>query len=465
MTEPYPITYVTSNGIEYEYAQRLLTLVDPVDILDLIVRRLYATDFVTIGGFSAGGGSCTIDLDNVRLYVGGDTLIEGNLAVEGDACISGHLSVGSISLSSGDVTLASGNVGIGTTNPGETMDIRGNARVGASTESNYIAFRGTTSDDQNPYTHTYIGERIWESGTEKSELVLFKGNDTGTTFGPDRVRIIGAELLFDSYPSSVSGSFESVCTDASLSQKFKINNSGALGFAGDNYGTSGQVLISGGSSTTPSWQTLSLISSGDSSALITDTGSGAFTVNIDGSERIRIDGQNAGSVHINCTGISNSAPNQQGAIIHQSNGNTKIRGTSTNNTLFQFYYYNNTSSTVGNITVSPSSTSYVTSSDYRLKENIVPIKDAMERVEKLNPVRFNFLVDSDTTVDGFLAHEVQEIIPESIVGEKDAVDDNGNPIYQGIDQSKIVPLLAAALKDAIKEISNLKSRIELLENA
>jgi len=104
MTEPYPITYVTSNGIEYEYTRRLLTLVDPVNILDLIVRRLYATDFVTIAGYydsgDDGGGSCPIDLDNVRLYVGGDTvinrdtLIRRNLTVQGDCCIQGTLTKG-----------------------------------------------------------------------------------------------------------------------------------------------------------------------------------------------------------------------------------------------------------------------------------------------------------------------------------------------------------------------------------
>jgi hypothetical protein len=104
MTEPYPITYSTQGGVQYEYTRRLLTLVDPVDILDLIVRRLYATDFVTIAGYydpgDDGGGSCPIDLDNVRLYVGGDavinrdTLIRRNLTVQGDCCIEGTLTKG-----------------------------------------------------------------------------------------------------------------------------------------------------------------------------------------------------------------------------------------------------------------------------------------------------------------------------------------------------------------------------------
>jgi hypothetical protein len=105
MTEPYPITYSTQGGVQYEYTRRLLTLSDPVDILDLIVRRLYATEDVRIAGFydpdDDSGGSCPIDLENVRLYVGGDavinrdTLIRRNLTVQGDCCIEGTLTKGS----------------------------------------------------------------------------------------------------------------------------------------------------------------------------------------------------------------------------------------------------------------------------------------------------------------------------------------------------------------------------------
>ena len=81
---------------------------------------------------------------------------------------------------------------------------------------------------------------------------------------------------------------------------------------------------------------------------------------------------------------------------------------------------------------------------------------ATERLKQLKPSRFNFIVDPDKTVDGFLAHEVQNIVPEAITGEKDAVDDEGNPMYQGIDQSKLVPLLVATIKE-------LEARIAALE--
>jgi hypothetical protein len=117
------------------------------------------------------------------------------------------------------------------------------------------------------------------------------------------------------------------------------------------------------------------------------------------------------------------------------------------------------STVVGNISVTSSATSYNTSSDYRLKENVVPMEGALDRVAQLKPSRFNFIADSDKTVDGFLAHEVAEVIPEAITGEKDAVDEEGNAIHQGIDQSKIVPLLVGAIQELKAEIETLKSQI------
>ena len=114
----------------------------------------------------------------------------------------------------------------------------------------------------------------------------------------------------------------------------------------------------------------------------------------------------------------------------------------------------------GSITANSStSVAYNTSSDYRLKENVVDIADGITRVKQLAPKRFNFIADSDTTVDGFLAHEAQTVVPEAITGTKDEVDDDGNAVMQGIDQSKLVPLLTAALQEAIAKIETLEQRL------
>jgi hypothetical protein len=123
----------------------------------------------------------------------------------------------------------------------------------------------------------------------------------------------------------------------------------------------------------------------------------------------------------------------------------------------QYFYYGGT--LVGNINVTSTATAYVTSSDYRLKKNVQDLSNAIGRLQQLKPSRFNFLVEPSKTFDGFLAHEVQSVVPEAISGEKDAVDDEGNPIYQGIDQSKLVPLLTAALQEAIAKIETLEGMV------
>jgi len=114
---------------------------------------------------------------------------------------------------------------------------------------------------------------------------------------------------------------------------------------------------------------------------------------------------------------------------------------------------------VGTISVTATNTAYNTSSDYRLKEDWQPMQGAITRLNQLKPVNFAWKVDG-SRVDGFLAHEVQEIIPAAVTGTKDAVDADGKPEYQGIDQSKLVPLLTAALQEAVAEINALKARLD-----
>jgi len=127
---------------------------------------------------------------------------------------------------------------------------------------------------------------------------------------------------------------------------------------------------------------------------------------------------------------------------------------SSTGTIVEFKY---NGSFKGSISTNGSTISYNTSSDHRLKENITDITNATERLKQLQPKRFNFIADADTTVDGFLAHEVSDIVPEAVTGTKDAVDEDGNPEYQGIDQAKLVPLL-------VKTIQELEARITALES-
>ena len=182
---------------------------------------------------------------------------------------------------------------------------------------------------------------------------------------------------------------------------------------------------------------------------------------VNGSERMRIESDGdflfmaSSDVTSSVAGIS---------FTNTTHPAINVSGGSDTNSRHRMTFING-NGTVGTIATSGTSTSYNTSSDHRLKENVTADWDATTRLKQLNPVRFNFIADADTTVDGFLAHEVSSVIPEAISGEKDAVDENGNPVYQGIDQSKLVPVLTKALQEAITKIEQLETRIQTLENA
>jgi len=122
----------------------------------------------------------------------------------------------------------------------------------------------------------------------------------------------------------------------------------------------------------------------------------------------------------------------------------------------------NPNGTVGSITTSGSGTSYVTTSDYRLKENVAPMTGALDVVQALKPVTYNWKVDGSAS-QGFIAHELQEVVPECVTGEKDAVDAEGNPQYQGIDTSFLVATLTAAIQELKAELDTVKAELAALK--
>jgi hypothetical protein len=156
------------------------------------------------------------------------------------------------------------------------------------------------------------------------------------------------------------------------------------------------------------------------------------------------------------------AGNNFGAAFNSREISLILNRTNTTGTIQEFKY---NGSTTGWITTSSSGISINYSSDYRLKENVIPLADAVTRVKQLQPKRFNYIIDPDVTVDGFLAHEAQTVVPEAVVGTHNQVDDNGDPVYQGIDPSKLIPLLTAALKEAIAKIETLETKVAALEAA
>ena len=283
----------------------------------------------------------------------------------------------------------------------------------------------------------------------------------------------------------VSNSGFSIVDETANANRLVINSSGNVGIGTSSPDASFKTTLSGlfglriqSADTNNSALNIGCdTGSGVSFIDSTKTGTGTFLplrFATNDAERMRID--TSGNLLV---GDSSVASASNSACTINSGGRIDTSRAATNlQTHHQFF---NPNGVVGTITTNGSATAFNTSSDYRLKENVVTDWDATTRLKQLIPSRFNFIADADTTVDGFLAHEVQDIVPEAISGVKDemqeeeyevtpaVLDEDGNvvteavmgtrevPKYQGIDQSKLVPLL-------VKTIQELETRITALES-
>ena len=215
-----------------------------------------------------------------------------------------------------------GNVGINTSNPIEMLDIRGNIRVGGSTQANYIMFNGVNGDGTGIGGHTYIGERLW-GVSDQSELLLFKGNDASTASGPDRIRLLAPEVRFDTGLDQISGTFDGVGTYGST--KMIIATSGNVGIGTNNPSNTlhieGSMLVSGLITTTNLVATIASAGSLNASGITTSTllvtnlisAANVFSTNISTSKLVAIDTTTSNLVStasstgsVNATGITTS---------------------------------------------------------------------------------------------------------------------------------------------------------------
>jgi len=211
-------------------------------------------------------------------------------------------------------------------------------------------------------------------------------------------------------------------------------------------------------------------SSANSEERLTIRGAGANKGSIISHDNTRNILQNTGFAFMNSSGTSDNNFELL-SLVKKGNGLgpalfINMLSPVANNANVQEFQYN--SSFVGSVTLTGSGTQTNfngNTSDYRLKENIVALSDGISRLKNLNPIRFNYKTLKEETFDGFIAHELQEVVPVSVTGTKDEVDSEGNPKYQAIDMSKVIPLIVGALKDSISKIETLEAKVAVLEGS
>ena len=421
---------------------------------------------------------------------------------------SGHVLVGKTSGTSGNKIETDGRISAGAGSSGQpTFNCEGDTNTGINlpesdriqlitggTERMRIASNGSIgmgttppSDTHTGWTQLFIGQKgsvISENATGVHGLDgtfvtdnMYVDSDTGAFayIEANESSAYRQEAGIHQFFTQASGSAGAAVT---LSEKMRIDSSGNVGIGGTDPNQALEVIRNSSSGSAGGYAGLSLRNDHSSGYMACQFHEGntlrgdilfqngvdamQFRVGGGGVERMRITDSGTLLISTNAaSGLSNSNSN----FGHSFGGGQQVN--STNNDVCLLLNRNlgsgdmltirNNGSTIGSISQNGSTITYGGTSDYRLKENVTDLTNATTRLKQLKPKRFNYISDETNTLyDGFLAHEVSSVVPEAVVGEKDAVDDEGNPLWQMMDSAKLVPLL-------VKTIQELEARIATLE--
>jgi hypothetical protein len=495
-------------------------------------------NFVNLNTDKLQSGDTAAALTITSATINGGTITGVTTLTTTGNTILGDASTDTLNVGNGGLVKdASGNVGIGVS-PTVKLDVNGSARlIGTSTSSVSLGFGpqdGVTGwsigNGIIDNTHTF---RVYDNTAGTTRMTIDSSGNLGLGVTPS--------AWGSSYKAIQLGSFGALETNngnkyVAVASNHYNNGSGDLyianGFASRYYtvdgthvwntapsGTAGNAITFTQAMTLAANGQLSVSSttaniavfnsSTDGYILITQSGAaqtllGAisttgfvgtatnhdFVFRTNNTERMRID--SSGTLLLLQSTATNSAPGIR-LVNNVSYPSVAVVTTGTTSR-YGMEFYNTVNGLVGTININSTSTSYVTSSDYRLKENIAPMTGALDTVAKLKPVTYKWKADG-ADGQGFIAHELGEVVPDCVSGEKDAtkeeeyeiipaipavLDEEGNeitpaveavmgtrtvPVYQGIDTSFLVATLTAAIQEQQAMIDELKAKVAALEAA
>jgi hypothetical protein len=361
----------------------------------------------------------------------------------------------------GCFTDASGNVGVGTSTPistfGRSLHVYNDANTGTVASNTYL---------------------LVESLNRNANIEL-AGNSTATN-----------SVSFSDTPGTTVAGLASSIGDQNLifrtggtTERMRIDSSGNVGIGTSSptnkldVATSADAFASIRSTGTIQSAALTITgrqSSSDETWNIISTGSGLGSGSLrftrgswTGTPSMLID--SSGNFYVGGTaglGRLRSFGGSGQAGYFENNGTVEsINVNNTANTGFTAlrFLVNSFATVTGTITCTTTTTAYNTSSDYRLKYDVQPIASGLATVTALKPVTYKWNSDSSAG-EGFIAHELADVIPLAVTGQKDAVDESGNHVHQGVDYSKIVVHLVAAIQELKAQNDELKTRVTALEN-
>jgi hypothetical protein len=319
---------------------------------------------------------------------------------------------------------------IGTTVQGYDVD----------TTKNDVANTFTTNQIISVTDDTNAALRITQLGTGNALVVEDSANPDSTPFVINASGDVG---IGTASPRNAGAGYKGITLDGSSGGFLDVNTNGT--------------------------RVATLYGAGNDIVLANPTATGIMAFQTNATERMRIDA--SGNVLVGTTTANLNATNNGFRVNGSSSIEQSAPSGNANIALFKpasaaqavFIFFSTNDSFIGNISQNGNSAvSYNTSSDYRLKEDVAPMIGALDTISQLKPVTYKWKADKSNG-QGFIAHELAEIVPDCVTGEKDAVDIDGNPQYQGIDTSFLVATLTAAIQELKEIVDTQAEQIKVLQ--